>query len=76
MAQHWIGLEGHHQGAHQAVNQLAGRREAIDTDTLLGLLIEHDVVHIVLIMPDAEFRTHPVVADWRAKHFRLGRRER
>lgn len=64
------------QGAHQAVDQLAGGRELIDANTLLGLLIEHDVVHVVRVVPDAEFGAHAVVVDWRAEHFRLGRRER
>ncbi|MNL33797.1 hypothetical protein D3C87_1557270 [compost metagenome] len=75
-AQNRIRLDGGDQCAHQAVNQFAGGRKLLDADALLGLLVKHDVVHLVFIMPDAEFCAHAVVFDLRAEHFRLGCRER
>ena len=48
---------------HQRVDKLTGCREAVDTDTVFGLAVEHDVVQIITFMPQTEFRAHTVVAD-------------
>ena len=70
MAQDAIMAHAFNHRRHQLVNQLAGRREAVDADTAFRLLIKNDVIQVVAVMPQAKFGAHPIMADWRAKHFR------
>ena len=48
---------------HQRVDELAGCREAVDANTVFGLAVEHDVVQVITVMPQAEFGAHTVMAD-------------
>ena len=76
MAQRAVIANAVEHGGHQGVDELACRRESVYADAVLGLLVEHDVVQVITVVPDAEFRAHTVVADRRAKHLRRGSAKR
>lgn len=74
MAQNGIITHTRNHRRHQLVDKFTGGGEAIHTDTTFGLLIENDVVQVIAIVPDAELRTHPIMTDRRAKHFRTSQK--
>ena len=76
VAQNGIITHTRNHRRHQLVDEFTGGGEAIHTDTTFGLLIENDVVQVIAIVPDAELRTHPIMTDRRAKHFRNQVRKR
>ncbi|CNT83341.1 Uncharacterised protein [Salmonella enterica subsp. enterica serovar Bovismorbificans] len=55
---------------------MAGRREGVNANPAFGLLIKHNVVQVIAVMPQAKFRTHTIVTDRRAKYFRNQARKR
>ena len=61
---------------HQLIDELTCRREAIDANPGFRLLIEHDVVQVVPVMPQAEFSTHTIMTYRRTKHLRNRRGKR
>ena len=76
VAQNGIITHTRNHRRHQLVDEFTGGGEAIHADTAFGLLIENDVIQVIAIVPDAELRTHPVMTDRRAKHFRNQVRKR
>lgn len=70
MAQYRVIAYAGNHGSHQLINEFTGGREGIDANTGFGLLIKHNVVQVIAIVPQAELCAHAIVADRRTKHFR------
>jgi len=67
--QHPAGLPGRLERRHQRVDALAGDREVIDENRrVLVAGLEHRIVTLFLLAPQAELRAQAIVRQRRGKH--------